>query len=101
MMNPCPLGSGLLAGKSYSLPHGQILMPSPFFRNHFHPQLVHLDHTPALCYDTFSGKQRCVALAPNDLPWAMQDVMTSWTLPNTHQLTQVQQSTSVCQMRDW
>ena len=73
------------------------MMPSPFFQNHFHPQLGHLDHKPTQCYDTSLVKQRCVALAPNDLPWAMQDVMTSWTLPNTYQLTQVQQSTSICQ----
>ena len=73
------------------------MMLSPFFQNHFHPQLGHLDHKLTQCYDTSSGKQRCVALGPNDLPWAIQDVMTSWTLPNTHQLTQAQQSTSICQ----
>ena len=59
-------------------------MASPFFRNPFHTQLSHLDHTPVLCHDTSSGKQRCVALALNDLPWAMRDVRTSRTLPNKH-----------------
>ena len=73
------------------------MMPSLFFQNHFHPQLGHLDHKLTQYYDTSSGKQQYVALAPNDLPWVMQDVMTSWTLPNTHQLAQVQQSTSIYQ----
>ena len=73
-----PLGSGILAGNS-SFPSTwpNLMMPNPFFQNHFHPQLGHLDHEPTLCYDTSSGNQRCVALAPNNLPWVMLDVMTS------------------------
>ena len=61
------------------------MMPSPFFQNHFHPQLGHLDHKLTQCYDTSLGKQRYVAIAPNELSWVMQDVMTSWTLPNMPQ----------------
>ena len=68
-------------------------MSSPFFRNHFHPQLGHFDHKPTQSCDTSSGKQRRVALALNDIPRVMPDVMTSWTLPDTHQQAQVQQST--------
>ena len=72
------------------------MMPSPFSRSHFHPQQGHMDHKPAQCYDISSGKQKCANLAPNDLIWVMQGVMTltSRTLPNTHQLAPVQQSTS-------
>ena len=73
------------------------MMPSPFTQNHFYPQQGHMDHELTQCYDTSSGKQRYVALAPNDLPWVIQDVMTSWTLPNTHLLTPVEQSTSIYQ----
>ena len=69
-------------------------MPSPFTRSHFHPQQGHLDHTPIQCYDISSGKQKYAKLAPNDLLWVMQGVMTSGTLPNTHQLTPVPPSTS-------
>ena len=71
------------------------MMPSPFSRNHFHPQQGHLDHKLTQCYDISSGKQKYAKFAPNDLLWVMQGVMTSWTLPNTHQLTPVQQSTSI------
>ena len=97
-MNPSPLGSGILAGKS-SFPStwpkfddAQSLLSKSF------PSTTRsLGYKPTLCYDTSSGKQRWVALAPNDLPWVMPDVMTSWTLQNTGQLTQGQQSISVCQ----
>ena len=32
-------------------------MPSPFSRNHFHPQQGHLDHKSTQCYDISSGKE--------------------------------------------
>ena len=62
------------------------MMPNPFSGNHFHPQQGHLDHKLTQCYDTSSGKQRYVELAPNDLLWVMQgdDIMDTSKHTSTH-----------------
>ena len=52
------------------------MMPSPFSRNHFHPQQGHLDHKPTQCYDISSGKQKCAKLAPNDLLWVINRILS-------------------------
>ena len=81
-----------------SIPCGQTLMiHSPFSRNHFHPQQGNLDHELVQCYDMSSGMQNYAKFALNDLPWVMLGVMTSLTLPNTHELAPVQQSNSIFQ----
>ena len=44
------------------------MMPSPFFQNHFHPQLGHLDHKLTPCYDTSAKIDRIPSTNPGAEP---------------------------------
>ena len=72
-------------------------MSSLFIQKHHIPQPGHLDHRPAQCCGTYTGKQIYVVPRGGVLSWALQDVTTSSTLPGKCQSSQAQQSTAVSQ----